>query len=152
MSGLYIRMDQDFVNGLVDKVIESNTKIPWLKNLNVQIKDEGMHFQADIEFMGEEKRLDSLITIKNKPQSLSQGSLVLALSGEEGIVKILQGMFLLLSRFSDGFNSRENNIEINLEKISTEPFIREIFSCMKLDKMDFKDGEILMELSYRESD
>jgi hypothetical protein len=102
--------------------------------------------------MGEEKRLDSLITIKNKPQSLSQGSLVLALSGEEGIVKILQGIFLLLSRFSGGFNSRENNIEINLEKINADPFIKEVFSYMKLDKMDFKDGEILMELSYRESD
>lgn len=53
MGSLRIEVDEEFINGLIDKVIEENTQVQGLKNLNVKLREDGISFQMEVNFFGE---------------------------------------------------------------------------------------------------
>ena len=94
MGILKIQVDEEFINKLIDKMIEEKTQIHGLKNLNVQLREEGIKFQIELELLSKNVTLESHIQILEKPEDLEHGKLRLSLSGNDGVRKILEGIFL----------------------------------------------------------
>ncbi|OQY08776.1 MAG: hypothetical protein B6I29_04825 [Marinitoga sp. 4572_148] len=105
---MLIKIDEEFINGLIDKLIEENTSIKGLKNLNVEMRDNDIHFQVEVDIFGKDVLFDSIINLKGKPYSLAKGMLSFALSGDDGVRKIVEGVFSIISKFVKGIDSKDN--------------------------------------------
>ncbi|MDN5342804.1 hypothetical protein OF820_11280 [Oceanotoga sp. DSM 15011] len=150
MGGMKIKVDESFINGLVDKIIESNTTIKGLKNLNVELKNEGIHFQVEVEILKKYMKFDTLLKIVDKPEDLKSGILKLELSGDTGIRKILEGVFDIASKFTQAFSSEDNYISIDLNKVDINPVINSTLKSLKIDSFEVENGSFILELNYRE--
>ena len=51
MGNLKIHVDEEFINKLIDKTIEEKAQIQGLKNLNVQLREDGIKFQMELELL-----------------------------------------------------------------------------------------------------
>ncbi|WP_129409221.1 hypothetical protein [Marinitoga lauensis] len=150
MSEMSIKLDEGFINGLVDKLIEENASIKGLKNLNVEMREDGIHFQIEVNIFNKNALFDSLIELKEKPSSLADGSLKFILSGDEGVRKILEGIFSIISKFIDGFESKDNEIGINFSKIKYPENISPLFNALNIESFEVKNKEFLLTLKYEE--
>ncbi|GAB6190088.1 hypothetical protein JCM30566_18310 [Marinitoga arctica] len=147
---MIIRIDEDFINGLIDKLIEENTNINGLKNINIEMKDNNMHFQVEVDIFGRNIVFDSIVNFKNKPESLAEGILSFALSGDEGIRKIVEGIFFIISEFINGISSKDNEVKIDFSQIKYPEKIKPILKSLKLETFEIKEKEFILKLNYRE--
>ncbi|WGS65744.1 hypothetical protein [Marinitoga aeolica] len=150
MAEMTIKIDEAFINGLVDKLIEENTSIKGLKNLNIEMKNDGIHFQIEVNIFNKDVVFDSLIELKEKPSSLATGILKFNLSGDDGVRKILEGVFSIISKFIDGFEANDNEIGINLSKIQYSENLKPLFQSLILENFEVKNKEFLLTLKYKE--
>ncbi|MBM7558773.1 hypothetical protein [Marinitoga litoralis] len=150
MSGFSIKIEEDFINKLIDKVIEENISINGLKNLNIEMKEDGMHFQVEVSFLDKNVIFDTLIEFLEKPKSLADGILKLSFSGDEGIRKIIEGVFSIFSKFIDVVASNNNEVIIDFSKIKYDEKIQPIFNSIKIKDFEIKNKEFRLNLIYEE--
>jgi len=149
LGSLRIEVDEEFINGLIDKVIEENTQVQGLKNLNVQLREDGINFQMEVNFLGKDSTVESLIKILEKPEDLENGKLRLSLSGDEGVRKILKGIFYILSEFSEAVSSKDYEILIDFNKIKINPFIDTMLKSLKISRFVLQDGKFELVLDFK---
>ncbi|PNR96805.1 hypothetical protein [Petrotoga sp. 9PWA.NaAc.5.4] len=149
MGKLKISIDEEFINSLMDKMIEENTQIQGLKNLNVQLRENGIKFQMEVRLLGRESKLESLIKILERPQDLEDGKLILALSGDEGVRKILEGVFYILSEYSEAIYSKDYEISVDFKKIKINPILDSLLRSIKISQFILKDGKFEIDLELR---
>lgn len=149
MGYLKINVDEEFVNNLIDRVIEANTNVQGLKNLNVELKDDGIHFQVDVNVLKKDAKFDTLIKMTQKPETLSKGIMDFSITGDEGVRKILEGIFKILSKFTQVFDSSDNKLTIDLNKVDINPIINDTLSSLAIRELTVKDNEFRLELNYR---
>lgn len=149
MGNLKISIDEEFINSLIDKMIEENTQIQGLKNLNVQLRENGIKFQMEVHLLGRESKLESLIKVLERPQDLEDGKLILALSGDEGVRKILEGVFYILSEYSEAIYSKDYEISVDFKKIKINPVLDSLFRSIKISQFILKDGKFEIDLELR---
>ncbi|SHF14560.1 hypothetical protein SAMN02745164_01877 [Marinitoga hydrogenitolerans DSM 16785] len=150
MSEMSIKIDEEFLNGLIDKLIEENTSIKGLKNLNIEMRNDGIHFQVEVNILGKDTLFDSLIELKEKPKSLTNGILKFVLSGDDGIRKILEGVFSIISRFIEGIDSNDYEIDIDFSKINFSENIKPLLNALRLEKFEIKNKEFILNIKYEE--
>lgn len=148
MGYLKINVDEEFVNNLIDRVIEANTNVQGLKNLNVELKDDGIHFQVDVNVLKKDAKFDTLIKMTQKPETLSKGIMDFSITGDEGVRKILEGIFKILSKFTQVFDSSDNKLTIDLNKVDINPIINDTLSSLAIRELTVKDNEFRLELNY----
>ena len=119
-------MSMRVIKQVNNKTIEEKAQIQGLKNLNVQLREDGIKFQMELELLGKKSTLDSLIKILEKPEDLEHGKLRLSLSGNEGVRKILEGVFYIISEFSEAFSAKDFEILIDFGKMKINPIIDSI--------------------------
>lgn len=149
LGSLRIEVDEEFINGLIDKVIEENTQVQGLKNLNVQLREDGINFQMEVNFLGKDSTVESLIKILEKPEDLENGKLRLSLSGDEGVRKILEGIFYIFSEFSEAVSSKDYEILIDFNKIRINPFIDTMLKSLKISRFVLQDGKFELLLEFK---
>lgn len=149
LGSLRIEVDEEFINGLIDKVIEENTQVQGLKNLNVQLREDGINFQMEVNFLGKDSTVESLIKILEKPEDLENGKLRLSLSGDEGVRKILEGIFYIFSEFSEAVSSKDYEILIDFNKIKINPFIDTMLKSLKISRFVLQDGKFELLLEFK---
>jgi len=149
LGSLRIEVDEEFINGLIDKVIEENTQVQGLKNLNVQLREDGINFQMEVNFLGKDSTVESLIKILEKPEDLENGKLRLSLSGDEGVRKILEGIFYIFSEFSEAISSKDYEILIDFNKIKINPFIDTMLKSLKISRFVLQDGKFELLLEFK---
>ncbi|MGB4374446.1 MAG: hypothetical protein WBI86_02870, partial [Defluviitoga tunisiensis] len=149
MGNLKIHVDEEFINKLIDKTIEEKTQIQGLKNLNVQLREDGIKFQMELELLGKKSTLDSLIKILEKPEDLEHGKLRLSLSGNEGVRKILEGVFYIISEFSEAFTAKDFEILIDFGKMKINPIIDSILKSIKITELVLKEGRFELSLELK---
>jgi hypothetical protein len=149
LGKLKIEVDEEFINGLIDKVIEENTQIQGLKNLNVQLREDGINFQMEVDFLGKEATVESLIKVLEKPEDLEKGKLRLSLTGDEGVRKILEGVFYILSEFSEAISSKDFEIFIDFHKVRINPFIDTIMKSIKISQLQLQDGKFDLLIEFK---
>ncbi|PNR97726.1 hypothetical protein [Petrotoga olearia] len=149
MGGLRIEVDEEFINGLIDKVIEENTQVQGLKNLNVQLREDGINFQMEVNFLGKDSTVESLIKVLEKPEDLENGKLRLSLSGDEGVRKILEGIFYIFSEFTKAVSSKDYEILIDFNKVKINPFIDTLLKSVKISRFFLQDGKFELVLEFK---
>lgn len=149
MGSLKIGIDEDFINGLIDKVIEENTQVQGLKNLNVNLREDGISFQMEVNFLGKDSTVESLIRILEKPEDLENGKLRLSLSGDEGVRKILEGIFYIFSEFSEAVSSKDYEILIDFNKVKINPFVDTMLKSLKISRFILQDGKFELLLEFK---
>lgn len=150
MGYLKINVDEEFVNDLIDRVVEANTNVQGLKNLNVELKDDGIHFQVDVNVLKKEAKFDSLIKMTQKPETLSKGIMDFSITGDEGVRKILEGVFKILSKFTEVFDSDDNKLTIDLNKVDINPLINDTLSSLAIKELTVQDKEFKLEMNYKD--
>ncbi|MGM0641402.1 MAG: hypothetical protein ACQESN_08275 [Thermotogota bacterium] len=150
MGYLKINVDEEFVNNLIDRVVEANTNVQGLKNLNVELKEDGIHFQVDVNVLKKEAKFDTLIKMTQKPETLSKGIMDFTITGDEGVRKILEGVFKILSKFTEVFDSADNKLTIDLNKIDINPLINDTLSSLAVKELTVQDKEFKLEMNYRD--
>ncbi|HOB16364.1 MAG TPA: hypothetical protein PK894_05245 [Defluviitoga sp.] len=148
MGILKIQVDEEFINKLIDKMIEEKTQIHGLKNLNVQLREEEIKFQMELELLSKNATLESHIQILEKPEDLEHGKLRLSLSGNDGVRKILEGIFFMISEFSEAFTAKDYEILIDFSKMKINPIIDSILKSIRISRLILQDGkfELFLEL------
>jgi len=149
LGSLRIEVDEEFINGLIDKVIEENTQVQGLKNLNVQLREDGINFQMEVNFLGKDSTVESLIKILEKPEDLENGKLRLSLSGDEGVRKILEGIFYIFSEFNEAVSSKDYEVLIDFNKIRINPFIDTVLKSLKISRLILQDGKFELVLDFK---
>ncbi|KUK15014.1 MAG: Uncharacterized protein XD53_1556 [Petrotoga mobilis] len=149
LGSLRIEVDEEFINGLIDKVIEENTQVQGLKNLNVQLREDGINFQMEVNFLGKDSTVESLIKVLEKPEDLENGKLRLSLSGDEGVRKILEGIFYIVSEFSKAVSSKDYEILIDFNKVKINPFIDTMLKSLKISRFFLQDGKFELVLEFK---
>ncbi|KAF2955676.1 hypothetical protein [Marinitoga sp. 38H-ov] len=150
MSGFSIKVDEDFINKIIDRVIENNISINGLKNMNIEMRDDGIHFQVEVNFLNKDAIFDTLIIFKEKPKSLSEGMLRLVFSGDDAIKKILEGVSSIFSRFVDIIEFKNNEVIVDFSKIKYDEKVQPLFNSIKIKDFDIVNKEFKLNLVYEE--
>jgi len=150
MGYLKINVDEEFINNLIDRVVEANTNVQGLKNLNVELKEDGIHFLVDVNILKKDAKFDTLIKMTQKPETLSKGIMDFSITGDEGIRKILEGVFKILSKFTGVFDSEDNKLTIDLNKVDINPIINDTLSSLAVKELSVDENEFRLELNYRD--
>ncbi len=150
MGYLKINVDEEFVNSLIDRIVEENTNVQGLKNLNVELKEDGIHFQVDVNVLKKDAKFDTLIKMTQKPETLSKGIMDFSITGDEGVRKILEGVFKILSKFTEVFDSADNKLTIDLNKVDINPLINNTLSSLAVKELTVQDKEFKLEMNYRD--
>jgi hypothetical protein len=84
-----------------------------------------------------------------KPETLSKGIMDFSITGDDGVRKILEGIFKILSKFSGVFDSDDNKLKIDLNKVDINPFINDTLNSLAIKELAVEDNEFRLELNYR---
>jgi hypothetical protein len=73
-----------------------------------------------------------------------------SITGDEGIRKILEGVFKILSKFTGVFDSEDNKLTIDLNKVDINPIINDTLSSLAVKELSVDENEFRLELNYRD--
>ncbi|KLO21720.1 hypothetical protein [Marinitoga sp. 1155] len=148
MSGLTIKINEVFINGIINKLIGDN--VHRIKKLNIKMIDTKIHFQFIANLFNKDGLFEFLIEIKEIPYTLTNGYLKFSISGDDGIKRIIEGIIYVFSRFINGIAITNNEISIDLSKIEYNEKLKLLLESLKLDSFEIKNSELLLKLKYIE--
>jgi hypothetical protein len=70
----------------------------------------------------------------------------LLLSGNEGVRKILEGVFFIISEYSEAFSAKDFEILIDFSKMRINPIIDSILKSIKITELILKEGRFELSL------
>jgi len=73
----------------------------------------------------------------------------LLLIGNEGVRKILEGVFFIISEYSEAFSAKDFEILIDFGKMKINPIIDSILKSIKITELVLKEGRFELSLELK---